>query len=60
MSNTGFAKSILPLGAVALLLALSPTLVGCDGNTQYERPRSIDTPVINSDSPIPVGRLKDS
>jgi hypothetical protein len=48
-------------GRAALLLLLAATcLAGClESDTAYQRPRSMDTPSIYSNSPVPVGRLKD-
>ena len=48
------------LRGACLLLAIAPFLAGClESDTAYERPRSMDTPSIYSNSPVPVGRLKD-
>jgi hypothetical protein len=44
-----------------LLLMIMPVLAGClESDTQYQRPRSMDTPGIYANSPTPVGRLKDN
>ena len=44
----------------AVLLLAATCLAGClESDTAYERPRSMDTPSIYSNSPVPVGRLKD-
>jgi len=44
-----------------LLVMIAPVLAGClDSDTQYQRPRSLDTPGIYANSPTPVGRLKDN
>src|SRR5262249_30884938 len=47
---------------ILLALALSAlSLVGClASDTQYQRPRSTDTPSIYANSPTPTGRLKDN
>jgi hypothetical protein len=44
-----------------LLLAAASGLSGClASDTQYQRPRSDDTPSIYANSSMPVGRLKDN
>ena len=44
-----------------LLLMIMPVLAGClESDTQYQRPRSMDTPGIYANSPTPIGRLKDN
>jgi len=44
-----------------LLVMIAPVLAGClESDTQYQRPRSLDTPGIYANSPTPVGRLKDN
>ncbi|HZT21190.1 MAG TPA: hypothetical protein VFA23_17385 [Dongiaceae bacterium] len=46
--------------ALSLLIA-AVTLAGClNSDGQYQRPRSMDTPSIYSDSPVPKGRLNDN
>jgi hypothetical protein len=45
----------------AFLLMIAPLLAGClESDTQYQRPRSMDTPSIYANSPTPMGRLKDN
>jgi hypothetical protein len=40
---------------------ITPFLAGClESDTQYQRPRSMDTPGIYANSPTPIGRLKDN
>jgi hypothetical protein len=40
---------------------IAPFLAGClESDTQYQRPRSMDTPGIYANSPTPIGRLKDN
>jgi hypothetical protein len=45
--------------AVALLLTALSSLSGClTSGEQYQRPRSVDTPLIYQDSPTPLGSIK--
>lgn len=47
---------VLVLASGAVLL-----LAGClASDSQYQRPRSTDTPSIYANSPTPLGRLKDN
>jgi hypothetical protein len=48
------------IGGIFLLMIM-PFLAGClESDTQYQRPRSTDTPSIYANSPTPMGRLKDN
>ena len=60
MHHSGQRSPRWGAGGIFLLL-ITPFLVGClESDTQYQRPRSMDTPGIYANSPTPVGRLKDN
>jgi hypothetical protein len=47
--------------AATVLIVMTFSVAGClESDTQYQRPRSMDTPSIYASSPAPIGRLKDN
>jgi hypothetical protein len=48
------------IGGIFLLM-ITPFLAGyLESDTQYQRPRSMDTPSIYANTPTAMGRLKDN
>jgi hypothetical protein len=54
-------NTISSAAIATVLIVVTLSVAGClESNTQYQRPRSMDTPSIYASSPARIGRLKDN